>query len=392
MRNLQWGAAPNDIALHPQSALSIVDALNSVGTSITLLPVPDIVLDNDQDSDLISTEPDSNNQPAIPSGSNITPIINRSDNRDRTMSVNLLTLQIAMDLREKCKRLAVESALVRNRREKQLYLTVGMLHWQHQETRYESPLLFYPVALISEASRNGLGYVHQLYNAEGIPDFNYHLRDTFKAATGITLPEYQAQQSLEAYLEKTSERVAGVADLEIDTTMRLGIASAPAGINPELPESHQQLVKLPAYFLPSLAQDLIADHDMDDLRLTLHLLDASNDFRLEQSETGSLNASTDFAALRKFATQLCSIGLGHLEFQYLAELPERTIDWIAGVEPVLDSELINRMLRQRDIKAVQLMKLAGIIELLDKAPAEIDALLHRDLAYTATPMLFKRAR
>lgn len=393
VRNLNWGAAPNDVQLHPQSALSIVAALDTAGTSITLLPVPDILLETSDDPDLISTSPDPRHA-ALHEDSNITPIINRVDNRDRTMSVNLLTLQVARDLREKCKRLAVESALVRNRREKQLYLTVGIVHWQNPETDefYQSPLLFYPVTLISEASRNGLGYVHQLYNAEGIPDYNYHLRDEFKQQTGITLPEYQAQQSVELFLERVNDRVARVEHALVDKTMRLGIATAPAGLNPELPESHQALVRLPARFSPELATLLIANHNLDDLQLTLNLIDASNDYQLHDDHHESLRPSADLGALRTFTEDLNQMGIGHVEFQQLTDLAERLNDWIACVEPVLESDLISRILQQRDIKAVQLMKLAGIIELLDKAPPSVDNLLCRDLAFASTPMLFKRAR
>lgn len=393
IRNLSWGSAPTDIELHPQSALSIVAALDTAGTSITLLPVPDILLENDHDPDLISTSPDST-KALLHDDSNITPILNRVDNRDRTMSVNLLTLQVARDLREKCKRLAVESALVKNRREKQLYLTVGIIHWTHPETDQvcQSPLLFYPVTLISEASRNGLGYVHQLYNAEGIPDYNYHLRDDFKQMTGITLPEYQAQQSVELFFERVADRVDSVENAAIDKTMRLGIATAPAGLNPAFPEAHQALVKLPARFSCELANQLIANRNLDDLQLTLNLIDASNDYQLNKDNDENFRPTADLSALRTLTEDLNQMGIGHVEFQQLSDLPERIKDWIACVEPVLESDLINRILQQRDIKAVQLMKLAGIIELLDKAPPTVDNVLHRDLAFASTPMLFKRAR
>jgi len=392
VRNLDWGTAKNDIALHPQSALSIASALETVATSITLLPVPDIVLGTDDDAILISTEPGMRNGGIFTENSNVTPIINRNDNRDRTMSVNLLTLQVAMELREKCKRLALESALVRNRRERQLYLAVGMLHWTGKSSSHQSPLLFYPVTLISEASRNGVGYVHQLYNAEGIPDYNHHLRDSFRQQTGITLPEFHAQQSIETFLKKVLDRTSKLDSVRVDATMRLGIATTPAGLNPALPESHHSLIRLPTLFVPSLAAELMANHSMEDLQLTLNLLDAGNDYGLAETTSDPLTPTADLAALRDFATELIGFGIGHVEFQQLSDIPERIDGWIAAVEPVLESELINSLLQQRDIKAVQLMQLSGIIELLDKAPDSVDTAVHRDLAFTGTPMLFKRAR
>jgi len=383
VRNLLWGSEPSDIPLHPQSPQTISTALTTAGSKITLLQSPS------------SDDEASNSEHVVPEQQdNVTPIHGRKRNPPAN-SAGLLTRLTNEQLRERCKRLIVENALVKNRHEKQLYLAVGFLEWSAdplQKQQYYSPILFYPVRLINESSSENERFGHVLYNDDGIPHNNEHLRSELQRTTGLLLPEYDTALSLDENLNLLSGIFSeNASQFRLDYRMNLGNAASPAGVDPEV-LGNNNFARLPKDFSKALARNLIGNQNMGDLRVTLNLLGASNDYLHSTPVTTTESNLMDLTRIREFSRLLSQNGLGNVEFDRLNQLPDQIDDWILGTRPALQSELICETLEQPEITAVSLMKLAGIIELIDKAPHNIEKFLHKDLAYRGTPLLFKRAR
>ena len=362
-RNLHWGAQATDISLLPQSPLSIQAALNQPGSRICLLPL---------EGQLTASKPDTRNEP--PGG-------------------HLRTRYSEQTLREKCRQLVIESALAKSKHEKHLYIAVGFLGRApaNEDKALDSALLFYPVRLITEDIDDAAGVEHLLLNEDGVPEFNYHLQEAFKDQTGIEFPPFNPRQSLAHFFSQVEHAIRQSDTASLDISMRLGIAAAPAGINPQHRPGNPTLQKIPPQFRFSLARRLIENLELGDLQTTLRLLDASNDFKFSKARSNE-NAAPDIARVREFSMLLSQYGLGHVDFQLLPDLPDRINNWIADTEPVLGTELFRECMSEHEITAVQLMKLAGIVELIDKAPEHMNTLLHRDLAYRGTHLLFKRAK
>ncbi len=391
-RNLEWGRQPTDIELHPQSPVMISERLAEKGSLLRLTPSTlDQLADPDAINDLFETLPEK-----------VTSIQTAKTKKAKTLNSgqsvnNLLTLHTPETLRERCKSITVQNALVKKKGEKRLYLAVGILNWQNEsvsKTPLHSPLLFYPVQLISEESAESTsGFVHRIRTDSETPEFNYQLASEMMTSRGITVPVYNGNESLSEFFSRVERCLEGVNDARLEHRMTLGLANAPAGITTSAHLEAQALSKLPKHFDPALAKKLIADQELDELRTTLKLLNASNDFALAGKDASDDWPDTpDITEVRQYAQLLSQHGLGNVQFQNLPDLPEQLEEWIEQVQPVLNSDLIEVTLQQRDIKAVHLMKVAGIIELLDKAPDALQTHVHKDLAYRGTPLLFKRAK
>lgn len=362
LRNLNWGEQHTDIALLAQSPVLFEKALTQPQSRMQLL------------SSDISPPPTSAEADV------------------------LRTPYSAIRLREQCRQVVVECALAKTRFEKNLYLACGFINWQDseqsditQETQ-SSPLLFFPVRLITEQNEEGEGTQHWLLNEDAAPCINQHLHEIFKQRFQIDLPVYNPRQSLNYFYDLVEQTIKSMADCSIEVQMRLGIAATPVGINPDQQPRLPELEKIPKQFRFTLAKRLIENLALDDLQTTLKLLAASNDFKINSNVKSSSGTSPDIARVREFAMLLAQYGLGHIEFHQLPELPANINKWVAEIEPALQSSLLRETLAEHEITAMQLVKLAGIVELIDKAPDSIQSQLHPDLAYRGTHLLFKRAK
>jgi len=362
LRNLHWGQHPTDIALLPQSPLTIQDALTTPNARIHLVA----------------------NDHRIPVSTN---------------EFHLKTKYNAKRLREQCRQLVIESALAKSKHEKSLYIACGFVNWQlpptddneNEAQTCSAPLLFYPVRLITEEGETAEGIEHLLFNADAVAHENLHLQDEFARHFQIELPNFNPKQSLHYFFDQIEQATKSLTNCSVDIRMRLGIASAPAGVNPENQTGAPKLEKIPKRFRFTLAKRLIENLALDDLQTTLKLLAASNDFKFSRAR-GSTSTAPDIARVREFAMLLAQYGLGHVEFHLLPDLPGSINKWIAETEPALESPLLRECFAEHDISAIQLVKLAGIIELIDKAPDNIHTQFHPDLAYRGTHLLFKRAK
>ncbi len=393
IRNLDWQTLSTDIELFDQSPLIIAEALATTDGTLRLTPAA-------------SGTPEVNTLESIrqAGNDNVTSIQSLQTRRDQSDLNNLLTKHTAASLRERCRKLAVKHALVKKHGEQRLYLAVGMLDWkpvassvaeeQTAQQHLSSPLLFYPMHLETVANAHSeSGFTHSIRNDCDLPEFNYQLASELRNQRGITLPVYKATQTLSEFLEQINDCIANHDDLQLNPRVALGLAKAPAGITSKTQNSTLNSSKLPPQFDVNLAQDIIKDMDMPELQSTLRLLTAANDVDLITDNDGSdMPTTPEIYEVHEYSTLLHQHGLGHTRFQELPELPEQIDEWCDSIAPVAGSELVTEVLQQNNIGAVPLLRLAGMLELLDRAPSDIESWVHPDLAYSGTPLLFKRAK
>lgn len=393
IRNLDWQTLATDIELFDQSPLVIAEALATTDGTLRLTPA---TADTPEVNTLESLSQSESG--------NITSIQSLQTRRDQSDLNNLLTRHTASSLRDRCRKLAVKHALVKRHGEQRLYLAVGMLDWtpvsssvaeeQTTQSRLISPLLFYPMHLETvENEHSESGFIHSVRNDCDLPEFNYQLASELRNQRGITLPVFKATQTLSEFIEQINDCIANQDDLKLIPRVALGLAKAPAGITSKTQNSTLNSSKLPPQFDVNLAQAVIKDMDMPELQATLRLLTAANDVDLITDDADSDMPSTpEIYEVHEYSTLLHQNGLGHTRFQELPELPEQIEEWCDSIEPVVNSHLVKDVLQQKNIGAVPLLRLAGMLELLDRAAPNIESWVHPDLAYSGTPLLFKRAK
>jgi len=98
------------------------------------------------------------------------------------------------------------------------------------------------------------------------------------------------------------------------------------------------------------------------------------------------------AALRRYAANLAADGLDHIEFRQLAGLPEAINKYAAAMSEAGNTRTVAHVLKLHEITARELLKLSGIIELIDKAPDSIAQWGHGDLCFANSTILLKRAQ
>lgn len=394
-RNLDWGSQATDIPLLPLGLDDLSGLLRQSGQVIPLLS------DERRRSGPV-IEPES-----AWAGSNITPIRPRQPVRETTTRTGLTTWLGEEDLYHRCRRTAIETALVKTRDERRLYLATGFVRWQSDsavqpaETTtpstaeqlhvFQAPLLFFPMRLIHEDLNDRSRGKYLLIVDSDFPDFNFELRDRLRDAHGLAIPHYTSSQSLQEYLDNIQQSLDAQGSIEFEPTLALGLANSPAGLTSSRHNINASLSPVPTHFQPELVRELLAEHSLEEFRTILKLLAAGQPLLTSQEVDEHILPQPGLTDVLAFSKSVQALGLDNISFSDLPDIAGCIRKWCKQVRSGLETALIQDVLKQPDISAIQLVRLAGIIELLDKAPENTEDLLHRDLAFRATPILMKRA-
>ena len=378
-RALDWSTRPSDILLFPHSPLALADILSHESGRLDLLPVPPA-------GSGAASEPATENA-LVESGSKtpVVPLQQRRRHRHPRERVNLLTRHGEAELLERCRGLLVENALVKGPGERQLFLAAGFVTWPDADQpslRRRAPLLLYPVLLARLA--DGEGYELRLDGAH--PFGNDSLREALHADHEIALPPPDPESPLADYLALVASRMAGCATLELDFDIALGSADVPRP--KEVVVEKPRLPETPPAFDAPLAAEIAGTLSLRELTAVLYLLP---DYELSPSAP---EASRDagIARLREYAIRLAAEGLADVEFRHIGALSESLERWRETITGALSTSSVVTLVGEGSIGARHLVQLAGIIELLDKAPLFIDGYAHPDLCFRATTTLLRRAR
>ena len=375
-RALDWGHQESDIDLLPLSPLELADVLSQEGGFLDLLPATD--------------EADS------PSGENASTLPDRS-RKDR---YNLQTRLDAPELLRRCKKILVENALIKDKGDRQLYLTAGFISWpdaSQPNARQRAPILLFPALLvrIPEQQRYEIRLTGD--SAEYNQALVLHAEQRFSAQ----LPDYDPQRPLSEFFEQLAIALKDIPTLALERETALGSAAlfhASRGGSQSI-----KLPDIPSHFDVGLAMSITGNKSLEQLNAVLQLIpdynhaDVISDTSVwpadsDETVATALLPATNVASLRKYAARLAAEGLDHVEFRQLTALPDLIGKWTRSVSTGLSSKTIRDVLRLPDLSARELIRLAGIIELIDKAPACLEQYGHADLCYTNSTILMRRAQ
>ncbi|MBX2837476.1 MAG: DUF4011 domain-containing protein [Gammaproteobacteria bacterium] len=395
IRTLDWSSRPGDILLYPHSPLALVDVFGSEKGVFDLLP-----LEDENNAEPPSAHTDE------PTGS----VISLQSRKGRTQRkrANLLTCHSPEELSTKCKRALISNALVKQPGQKRLFIVTGFLKWKANEKAkfpIRSPLLFYPVILVNKrhnqsptiATRDThsdapaeLSKLYEVRLDSNHPESNSDLTMHCQRQWGITLPEFRTELPLQDYFAQVAEAIGSTEGVELEFDIALGTAAPPTGEPLRRSEAQAQLPELPKNFAAPLAMAIAKDKDLKELCAVLNLMDDFNnrDINLDETSLSKKNLSQ----LRELSKKLKALGLEHLDFDTLLKTTSSVAANINIVKSILGGKLINDILQNPEITALHLIRLGGVIELVDKFPMQLSEYRHADLCYQATPGLLRRAR
>lgn len=394
-RTLSWSLEESDIALFPHSPLALADVLSRQGGYLDLIPAsskPPHKESGQRDpsgsdpGNSTNLQTETVNQPAQPDVEATPAKHGKRPARDR---FNLLTLHSPTELMQQCKRILVENALVKNKGDRQLYLAAGFVSWADTANagqRQKAPLLLYPTLLVRVADQQR----YEIRLSGDIPEYNEALLIHLEQLHSVTLPPFDETAPLVDFFARVAECLRDTTSLQLEFDVALGSASLvhDQGLNSVL-----DLPDVPSNFDVGLAMSITGNKSLHQLSAVLRLIP---DFNLQaapsDSDIDSATGNAGIAGLRKYAAKLAAEGLDHIEFRQLPSMPAMIHKWSKSVGSALGSTSIAQVLQTDDLSARELVKLSGIIELIDKAPASVEQLGHPDLCYANTTVLLRRAQ
>lgn len=371
-RLLDWARHESDIALLPRSPLALLDALTQSGGVLHLMP-NDALASKDHQQDNNSRKTGSKE-----------PIF------------ELFTSHSNSELLGQCKKILVENALVKMKGDRQLYLAAGFVSWpkagaasatdntQHQK----APILLFPAILVRVTNEQR----YEIRLAGDAPEFNSALKQHVEQRYDCQLPAYDPEQPVAGFFTKVTESLQEAGSLELDMSIALG--SAAIDSNPEQVIS-VNLPEIPTHFNMSLAMSITGNKRLEHLTAVLQLIPDfkhSAKHENEGEDTTDCEHTNTTAKLRRYAAKLAAEGLDHVEFRQLPGLPALIGKWNEQIALAAQSQTLQTVLAIPELSSRELIKLAGIIELIDKAPDNIETRAHGDLCFASSTVLLRRAQ
>ena len=193
-RALDWGHQESDINLQPVSPLALEQILTQPNGFLDLVPrISGTDTMSTPAADPPSAETDSGT--ALETGSETdpetAPAPQTGDNlRERC---SLLTLHDSADLLQRCKKILVENALVKDKGDRQLYLAAGFISWPdaaNPHARQRAPLLLYPALLVRIPDEQS----YEIRLTGDLPEYNQALVVHAEQRYAIKLPPQESSQ------------------------------------------------------------------------------------------------------------------------------------------------------------------------------------------------------
>jgi len=400
-RALDWSEHETDISLFPHSPLALEGVLIQdlqAESETAAVPIGSSLATSTDEK--ISTDELENrrikNSGSIPvlnpvpiSANTATSSASKNNKQRRS---NLLTRLNGPELLEQCKKILVENALVQNKDERQLYLSAGFISWpspENPQIRQRAPVLLYPALLVRVTDQQR----YEVRLTGDTPEFNNALQEHIEQRFTCLLPSFNEDMALVDYFAQVAESIHSADALTIDFDVALGSAR----LNHHLANKENlNLPALPLHFDAPLAMSITGNKSLNQLAAVLSLIPdfslLNNDINIDTQGQNNPADIADIAELRRFAAKLSAEGLDHVEFRRLPALPELIDKWIGAMKLAASTHTLIDVLNVTDISVRELIKLAGVIELIDKAPDEIDKEGHADLCYSSSTTLLRRAR
>ena len=398
-RLLNWASHDSDIVLLPHSPLALAGVLSQRGGFLDLIPEPpakDIENDVSPSATQALDDIDIGNPTATSStdksehGDTAKSSEQRSQRGSR-QRFNLLTSHSEADLLRQCKKILVENALVKNKGDRQLYLAAGFISWpdiSDESIKQRAPLLLYPALLVRIPDEQR----YEIRLAGDSPEYNSALMTHIDERFDKTLPAFDETQPLADFFAQCAESLQGTQNLELEFDIALGSAAL---LHATSARERVSLPSMPEHFDVALAMSITGNKSLKHLSAVLQLIPefGVSTHADKSSHTADDSDSLNGAArLRRYAAKLAAEGLDHIEFKQLPNLPGTIEKATRTMNLAGETRTVSEVLNTRELSARELIKLAGIIELVDKAPDNIEQWAHGDLCYASSTILLRRAQ
>lgn len=377
-RLLAWGERDSDISLQSHSFLTLVDILTQNGGFLDLAPMAQV-------SETESPEHTDNHKSAATTNSE------HLNSKSEGSRFSLFTRHTPSDLSRQCKKILVENALVKKQGERQLYLAAGFISWPDAaspEKRHRAPVLLYPALLVRIAEQQKF----EIRLTGNTPEFNRALAQHIKQLHDDDIPAYTEETSLVDFFAMTEQSLSRSSGLEFNHDVALGNASM---VNAENDDGGLRLPDIPEKFDVALAMSITGNKKLDHLEALLQLIpdfSSAGQASMTVTQNSEDTPANSTAQLRRYAAKLAADGLDHIEFRQLPSLPSRMRQWQEQIPIAMNSTTLSDVLKMQDLSARDVVKLGGIIELIDKAPDNIDIWAHGDLCFASSTALLRRAQ
>lgn len=373
-RALDWSSRPSDLPLHPHSPLALADVLSRGDGCFDLIP------EENAESGRQRPEPQRTYvDPQI--ATLLRPMASpRPRSRRTRQRMNLLTQLEAADLRQRCRDLMVENALVKKADEQRLYLAAGFI----VSDGLRAPVLLYPALLLNTADKP----VPEVQIRDSEPDSNTVAFASIKSRFGLTVPVRESAEPLTDYFARLAAAITPVQGLELQFDIALG--NAKPAFHQE-PRRQTLLPDVPECFDVSLAMTLARNVSLDELNAMLRLipdLAGVNDSVVDHSA----QTVGDVASLRELSVKLAARSLDNIAFDQLPESVVKMETWLAHIIASRRTSTVSQFFADHQFTVRQLARLGAILELVDKAPADLESSGHGNYAYASTEVLMRRAR
>jgi len=381
-RALDWGVRRADIDVHPHSPLAISDILTQPGGSLDL--IPETIAQPDADIEL---------------GDNVASMRRTKAPKKRRNKANILTRHTLDELYDRCKKVQVLNALVKQPGQQRLYVAAGFLSWQSDDdvTKIRAPLLLFPAILARKTGEKTGAETcgerrYELRMDSSTPDLNLELIDVVADRWQARLPDYKAGQSLSDWYADVAEAISKQEALSLEFDIAIGTAEPPQHIN-ELQDGTPWLPELPDQFDASLAMAITESLDLSQLSKVMQLMGEPEESQHFWAMADAANDNdSQIGKIHQLARRLADVGLERVEFRHLDDLPSRLHQWSDDARAALKSETISVLDANGSLTALQLVRLSSMVELIDREPKEFKQFLHTHLAYQSTKPLLKRAQ
>lgn len=379
-RALDWGERSGDIDVHPHSPLAISDILTQSGGSLDL--VPETVTRQDVDFEPCDT---------------VAPMRHSKAPKKRRNKANILTRHAVDELYERCKKVQVLNALVKQPGEQRLYLAAGFLVWTNEQddkrSKVRAPLLLFPAILARKCGENPASERrYELRMDSSTPDLNLELIDVILDRWNARLPEYKAGQSLSVWYANVAEAISEHDTLTLEFDIAIGTACPPQHIN-ERQDGSPWFPELPDEFDAGLAMAITSDLNLSQLTAVMQLMGEPEENQNFWALSDAANDThSQIGKIHQLARRLEDVGLERVEFRHLDDLPSRLHKWSDDARAALKSDNIKALDQSSTLTALQLVRLSSMVELIDREPKEFKQCLHPHLAYHSTKPLLRRAQ
>lgn len=291
-------------------------------------------------------------------------------------------------LKRHCDKIIMNTALVKNRGEKQLFLATEFLSWNDASTKTEqlAPLVMYPVQLFYNDRSNSDTDNFLLYVDTRQAIANQPLLKQVEQQTGQSAPVFEPSDVLKYLLSMAV--FLGTSDV-FSFQRKVGINVLPSDVEGISGINEQRYRRASDQRLNyNFAHGLIRQSSISDLKSLIRIMEPS----LLLAHCKGEHELLPDAMLKENSVSLTSFGLGNISLNHAAELPNKINSWLSDIESIRQKPMIQEWELLSEHQASMYTGLGESLLLIETLSVSNPQYLHGDHAYKSCLPALQRAK